>query len=662
MQEYRSLIEWISSTWSLEDRENFNLLVNEFFLSINNPEFGMEQKENIISKIEELVSKNYDSYSYEYANEYNAYEERVKKYEEKVNELKEKLNNRDNYLKQYPTEFNDISNLEELDKINKKIKELESAKEEYENIEKRLDECRIKMVLATTHPNEYSIEEIKKEYEYLLGEKQAWNELYKNIDLDLEKYNRYLESYNSRQEQLSKYRNEGYYDENQIRLDEIELHKLESGLESLKNSMTNSGNVDYNYIFSNWIKSLGYDSKKSSSSDMNADYNTDYNNELSIYESMLEKYEEDYEKYTQMCEKLLNNEIAYAEYEEYALHMLDQYNSLVDEYNNIKKLYNETLEQVKNGEKWHPELSSKQIDELISSGITKPSGEEYNKYLEEHNIDINSIDEPEKIDDLSFLGDNQELEEEIEVERITPWEWVKHHKKEIVGVGLGALAITALIYILCIGPASANAKSSNEIASLFEKMKSNGGAWPKASGFEKDLLHNDNITLAGQISSKTGMIGDFGKDWIWRFNGKNFSEALKSAKELAASKAQLLSNLNIGLAFGLGLGGLTTTFGPSLQDTSPEYRRIKKEIKNTKKILKNEEISVYEIENKLDEIRSDIMNSDLDHYEINDLKKRYNKLLLKLKEKVTSYNEKQDKNNDDEINFEDIKQGPAMTV
>lgn len=169
------------------------------------------------------------------------------------------------------------------------------------------------------------------------------------------------------------------------------------------------------------------------------DYTTNYKKELDEYNKLLEMYEEDYERFIDLNNKLLNDEISYEEYKKYADYMLERYDSLKEQYNKVNELYEKTKEEVANNQKWHPSLTEEQIEDLKRRGIRKPTGYEYEKYLNTMGLDKDRIPVPIGPTQVSGLGEKKK-DDVLKIDK-------KEHKPKLTwktaaavaaGIGIGA--------------------------------------------------------------------------------------------------------------------------------------------------------------------------------------------------------------------------------
>lgn len=251
------------------------------------------------------------------------------------------------------------------------------------------------------------------------------------------------------------------------------------------------------------------------------------------------------------------------------------------------------------------------------------------------------------------VGDNNEppqddLEDLVEVEKITPWKWVKKHKKAIlIGLGISALAITTIIFFNQILPALAakaaaevaaegavtTATKASQIAGLASDMINNGKLWATAATQAEQLgLHSANVSIANTIGNLTGTSAVFSETaGAWTFGSQTLAQFAAStaatAESLSAAATTAIANAataaaqftkltHIGAA--LGTAGWAS-FGAGMlipKDKSKEYHEIKKMIDAYKKDIpsldKNKRTSrAQEISNKI--IASDeISNNERD--------------------------------------------------
>ncbi len=192
-------------------------------------------------------------------------------------------------------------------------------------------------------------------------------------------------------------------------------------------------------------------------------------------------------------------------------------------------------------------------------------------------------------------------EELIEVESITPWQWVKDHKKQIlIGLGLTAITIAIVIAVTQVLPAflaatqaateaSIAASNATQISSLANSMLSNSALWHTASATEQVALHSANIATSNIISSLTGSVATYNNALgAWTIGGQTISQFAASATATAseaatvaaaaASKVTALSHAVLGTSIGgiglIGAGHLLP------KKKSKEYKTFKASINN----------------------------------------------------------------------------------
>lgn len=178
---------------------------------------------------------------------------------------------------------------------------------------------------------------------------------------------------------------------------------------------------------------------------------------------------------------------------------------------------------------------------------------------EEVIIDVENLSEGEKA--LDSHTPEQEPEEEIEVIKTSPWKWIKNHKKQIlIGLGLTALSITAVMTITQLLPALVAASKASQVAGLASQMLSNGSMWFTANATEQLALHGANTALANVISSLTGVTSNFTTaSGLWTIGGQALPEfatsAITAAGTAASKVTALTSAASIGSLGGFGLLG-----------------------------------------------------------------------------------------------------------
>lgn len=275
--------------------------------------------------------------------------------------------------------------------------------------------------------------------------------------------------------------------------------------------------------------------------------------------------------------------------------------------------------QEKNPQETSTERNSTDAPQLETSSLAKRGPQDFvlnNKILYgngsqdpfagDEPIDIGHQEPNDKKKEEDNLDDLDGL---VEVEKITPWKWVKKHKKAIlIGLGIAALSVTAIIVINQLIPAyiaslaaesaaveaTATATKASQVAGLAGDMIKNGKLWSTVSQAQQINLHSANVNLANMISHLTGTANAFnGGTGAWTFGAEtltqfaasatstaqtlsNAANAAITAAATAASKVSLLTNIaNFGI-----IGG-AASFGTGLlipKEKSKEYHEIKKMI------------------------------------------------------------------------------------
>lgn len=240
-----------------------------------------------------------------------------------------------------------------------------------------------------------------------------------------------------------------------------------------------------------------------------------------------------------------------------------------------------------------------------------------------------------------------DLEDLVEVEKMTPWKRIKKHKKAIlIGLGVAALAVAAVVLFNQILPAMtakvaadaalegavASASKATEIAGLAGDMIKNGKLWGMATQAEQIGLHSANATLAKTIANLTGSAVNFDKAvGVWTFGTETLAEFAASsattAQTLSAAAAKAMASATTAatnLANWTQLGKILSVSGLALGGTglimpgqkSKEYHDIKMMIDAYKKDIpyidkKRKTLRAQEISNKI--IESDkISNNERD--------------------------------------------------
>ncbi len=247
-------------------------------------------------------------------------------------------------------------------------------------------------------------------------------------------------------------------------------------------------------------------------------------------------------------------------------------------------------------------------------------------------------DNPTIIDiDYTEIPEDEELQEIVE---ITPWQWIKEHKKQIlVGLGITALSITTIMALTELMPAILAANKASQIANIAAQMTTNSQMWFTASATEKLALHSANTALADVIASLTGVTNSFNiSSGVWTLGAENLASFAASATATAKAATLKVASASTLAKLG-GLGGLSALgTGLITKKKSKEYYTIKNIIDEYKRSFKN----YSELENitKQQEIENMILSSStLSDAEKNILQKKINTLKKKINKYWVNQNE-----------------------
>lgn len=266
------------------------------------------------------------------------------------------------------------------------------------------------------------------------------------------------------------------------------------------------------------------------------------------------------------------------------------------------------------------------------------TAENINNYINKDKKAYDGINiEPPEIPPEQPLDEPVEEEEELfEVEKITPWKWIKKHKKGIlITLGLTALTVTVGLAITQLLPLlEISAKTSN-IAKYANQMLANGEMWHQADKIEQFTLHNTNNYLASCLSKLTGTIKTYDNiAGTWKFGGKTLADFAASATAEAMKAAKDVNNLKGVLTATGALGGITTLLGFKSGKKTDEYYTIKKTIDEFGNASIN--MDMTKRNNTVSSISGTIMNSET-------LTSRERKILLqKLQRIIKDYKKQQE--------------------
>lgn len=188
----------------------------------------------------------------------------------------------------------------------------------------------------------------------------------------------------------------------------------------------------------------------------------------------------------------------------------------------------------------------------------------------------------------------QELPEELRVEKRSTWQWAKDNKKKVLIIaGLSAVAVATVVAFQQLIPAIMSAQKANNVSTICKSMISNANNWHTAVASEQAALHGANTALGSMIETLTGnkAVFEVGSG-IWKF-GQSGIELSAFAKEtaLAAAKASKKVITLSRTAGALGLAGLGSIgFGSLLNGRSSAYGKYKENMKVFSAQVRNNEV------------------------------------------------------------------------
>lgn len=244
----------------------------------------------------------------------------------------------------------------------------------------------------------------------------------------------------------------------------------------------------------------------------------------------------------------------------------------------------DTSYEVMTGKKLSKPVEIEQSEKQEETALATPAEVQDIEEVIVPNADIEVISSPtddlddDKIIDAEFSEVKDDEEGLIEVEKVTPWKWIKDHKKEIlIALGIAALTVTTIIAISELLPAIMASVKTSQVAGIAAEMVTNGDMWFAASASEKLALHGANTALADVVTSLTGAKNVFDTaSGVWTIGAETlpqFANSAITAAGLAASKVSLLTNITaLGSIGGLGALGAGLVIP---KKKSKEYYNIK---------------------------------------------------------------------------------------
>lgn len=242
----------------------------------------------------------------------------------------------------------------------------------------------------------------------------------------------------------------------------------------------------------------------------------------------------------------------------------------------------------------HPEYLSQEV----SKNEAALSTEHYSSNEEETVIDVPNLNEETTNDSPTTAPPElppkkEEQDEELEeVVKSSLCSWLSRNKKKIlIGIGLTAVAISAVVVITQLLPAITAAYKAAQVAGFAGQMISNGSMWWTATASEQVALHGANTALANMISGLTGVASNYtASTGVWTIAGQALPQFVNTATATAAAAAGKVSLLQIGTSLGFvsGLGSLGAGLIPSKdKKKSSKYFELKNSIEKLKSNIKS---------------------------------------------------------------------------
>lgn len=242
-----------------------------------------------------------------------------------------------------------------------------------------------------------------------------------------------------------------------------------------------------------------------------------------------------------------------------------------------------------------PEMSSPNEETSLATvqSNLEPDTNDHNYDDTESIIDVPNLNEQTPTEqNIPELPPHEEVEELEEVTKVSLWDKIKKHKKAIlIGLGLTAIAISAVVVITQLMPAIVAASQASQIAGLAGQMVSNGTAWWTATAGEQAALHGANTALANAISGMTGAASNYtASTGVWTIAGQALPQFLNTSIATATAAAGKVTLLQAGSALGIvgGLGSLGAGLIPSKdRKKSSKYYELNNSIEKLKSNIKS---------------------------------------------------------------------------
>ncbi len=174
----------------------------------------------------------------------------------------------------------------------------------------------------------------------------------------------------------------------------------------------------------------------------------------------------------------------------------------------------------------------------------------------------------------------------IEVVKVTPWEWIQRHRKQIlIALGVTAITISVVVLMTQLWPAIKAMETTKNVAGMLADMVRNSKLWHTADAGGKLFLHGSSVDLAGKISQITGVASSYDAALgTWSFGTQSLGQFASSAASAAASAADKVAKFTSAVDAtkwaGIGLMGAGVLI-PNKK--SKAYKSIKQSIDNLKK-------------------------------------------------------------------------------
>lgn len=319
-----------------------------------------------------------------------------------------------------------------------------------------------------------------------------------------------------------------------------------------------------------------------------------YLEKLEVYKSLARSYNDTLDGFNALKGRAERGEITEEEYNERVQGITDLYDYVNSEYEKVRDDYYKLKEDIeKDIENFEIEIEDLErlqgLAENFDDEDMKQRIEDAKKKLDKRRaIELEApIGPQEPVTDLELQrehGEDEAWDEPLRVVDVTPWQWVKEHKKQIlIALGIAALAIATIILVTQVLPAVMAAVQATQVSNLYGAMAANGAKWFTASATEQVALHGANTALASQIAQITGVAANYvGATGAWTMGGQSLAAAASTAATNAAAAQAALGGLKAATLIS-GLGGLGLLGGGLLSHNhSVTYLNINRDIKTFK--------------------------------------------------------------------------------